>query len=215
MGMMLALARKIAGADRSTKDGNWDRHQFTGTELFGKTVGIVGFGRIGFLVAMRARAFGMRVLAYDPFASQDSVTVIESGAAIVPIDELLSSSDVVSVHLPGNSATRQFFNRERLGMMKPTAFLLNLARGEVIDEDGLIEALHAGRLAGACLDVRVTEPPARSPLDSMDNVILTPHVAAFTDEAQTRVVAAVCRDITQVLSGGTPMYPANVPRKKS
>ncbi|MEO5589593.1 MAG: NAD(P)-dependent oxidoreductase, partial [Gemmatimonadaceae bacterium] len=117
MGMMLALARKIAGADRSTKDGNWDRNRFTGSELFGKTVGIVGFGRIGFLVAMRARAFGMRVLAYDPYASRDSVTVIESGASIVPIGELLNKSDVVSVHLPGNSATRQFFNRERLGMM--------------------------------------------------------------------------------------------------
>lgn len=215
MGMMLALARKIAEADRSTKAGNWDRHRFTGTELFGKTVGIVGFGRIGFLVAMRARAFGMRVLAYDPFASQDSVTVVESGASIVPIDELLRISDVVSVHLPGNAATRQFFNRERLGMMKPEAILLNMARGEVVDEDAIIEALQAGKLAGAGLDVRITEPPTRSPLESMDNVILTPHVAAFTDEAQSRVVAAVCRDIMQVLSGGTAMYPANEPRKKT
>jgi D-3-phosphoglycerate dehydrogenase len=214
LGMMLTLARKIAGADHSTKDGNWDRHRFTGTELFGKTVGIVGFGRIGFLVAMRARAFGMRVLAYDPFASEDSVTVIESGASIVPIDELLSRSDVVSIHLPGNAATRKFFDRERLRMMRPTAILLNMARGEVLDEEALIEALKGGRLAGAGLDVRAAEPPAASPLDSMDNVILTPHVAAFTDEAQTRVVAAVCRDITQVLSGGTAMYPANVPRKK-
>lgn len=214
LGMMLTLARHIGRADRDTKAGGWARQAFTGTELFGKTIGIVGFGRIGFLVAMRARAFGMRVLAHDPFASPDSVMAIESGAGLVEIDELLQRADVVSCHLPSNAATRGFFGRERLAMVKRGALFLNLARGEVVDEPALAAALQAGALAGAGLDVRATEPPAPSAFDAMDNVILTPHIAAFTDEAQTRVVAAVCRDIDSVLRGGPAAYPANSPVRK-
>jgi D-3-phosphoglycerate dehydrogenase len=214
IGMMLSLARRIPLADRSTKGGAWARQQFTGAELFGKTIGIVGFGRIGFLVAMRARAFGMRVLAYDPFASPDTVTVVESGARLVPIETLLAEADVVSCHLPSTPATRGFFDRDRLARMKRTAIFLNLARGEVVDEAALGEALCGGALAGAGLDVRMTEPPGPSIFDGMDNVILTPHVAAFTEEAQTRVVAAVCRDIASVLSGGGAVYPANAPQPK-
>jgi phosphoglycerate dehydrogenase-like enzyme len=174
-------------------------------------VGVVGFGRIGFLLAMRARAFGMRVLAHDPFVSPDAVTVVESGAEVVALDELLSRADVVSCHLPSTPGTRGFFGHERFARMKPTALFLNLARGEVVDEPALVDALRAGRLAGAGLDVRATEPPAPSPLDAMDNVILTPHVAAFTDEAQARVVAAVCRDVTAVLEGRRAAYAANTP----
>jgi D-3-phosphoglycerate dehydrogenase len=214
IGMMLALARRIPLADRSTKSGAWARQQFTGAELFGKTIGIVGFGRIGFLVAMRARAFGMRVLAYDPFASPDAVTVVESGAHLVPIETLLAESDVVSCHLPNTAATRGFFDGARLARMKRSAIFLNLARGEVVDEAALADALREGTLVAAGLDVRATEPPGPSVFDTMDNVILTPHVAAFTDEAQTRVVAAVCRDIASVLSGGGAAYPANAPRQR-
>ncbi len=214
IGMMLSLARRIPQADQDTKSGNWSRQKFTGTELYGKTIGIVGFGRIGFLVAMRARAFGLQVLGYDPFTCPDSVTAVESGAEMVSIEALLARADIVSCHLPNNAATRSFFGKDRLAQMKQSAIFLNLARGEVVDEPSLIEALQAGRIAGAGLDVRATEPPSPSPLDAMDNVILTPHVAAFTDEAQTRVVAAVCRDIATVLGGGRPVYPANSPRKK-
>ncbi len=215
MGMLLALARRLTVADRSTKAGGWERHAFTGTELYGKTVGIVGFGRIGFLLAMRARAFGMRVLAHDPFVSPDAVTVVESGAEVVPIDDLLARADVVSCHLPSTPATRGFLGRERFARMKPSAIFLNLARGEVVDEAALVDALRAGRLAGAGLDVRAVEPPGPSALDAMDNVILTPHVAALTEEAQARVAAAVCRDVAAVLGGGRAVYPANTPAPKA
>lgn len=215
MGMLLALARRLPAADRSTRSGKWERQRFTGTELYGKTIGVVGFGRIGFLLAMRARAFGMRVLAHDPFVSPDAVTVVESGAEVVPLDELFARADVVSCHLPSTPATRGFFDSERLGRMKPSSLFLNLARGEVVDEPALIAALQSGRLAGAGLDVRATEPPAPSALDAMDNVILTPHVAAFTEEAQTRVVAAVCRDVGAVLGGRVPAYAANRPTPRA
>ena len=215
MGMLLALARRLPAADRSTRSGKWERQRFTGTELYGKTIGVVGFGRIGFLLAMRARAFGMRVLAHDPFVSPDAVTVVESGAEVVPLDELFARADVVSCHLPSTPATRGFFDAERLGRMKPSSLFLNLARGEVVDEPALIAALQSGRLAGAGLDVRATEPPAPSALDTMDNVILTPHVAAFTEEAQTRVVAAVCRDVAAVLGGRAPAYAANRPTPRA
>lgn len=214
MGMLLSLARQLPAADRSTRAGMWARQAFTGVELYGKTLGVVGFGRIGFLLAMRARAFGMRVLAHDPFVSPDAVTVVESGAELVGLDELLARADVVSCHLPGTPKTRGFFDRAQFEKMKPSVLFLNLARGEVVDEPALIQALQTGRVAGAGLDVRAVEPPAVSPLDEMDNVVLTPHVAAFTTEAQARVVAAVCRDVAAVLDGRPAAYHANfaVPR---
>jgi phosphoglycerate dehydrogenase-like enzyme/uncharacterized membrane protein YadS len=174
MGMLLALARRLTAADRSTRAGGWERQAFTGVELYGKTVGIVGFGRIGFLLAMRARAFGMRVLAHDPYVSPDAVTVSESGAELVGLDLLLARADVVSCHLPSTPETRGFFDARRFALMKPSAYFLNLARGEVVDEAALADALRAGRVAGAGLDVRAVEPPAPSPLDALDNVVLTP-----------------------------------------
>lgn len=214
MGMLLALARKLVDADRDTRAGGWKRQAFTGTELHGKTLGVVGLGRIGFLLAMRARAFGMRILAHDPFVSPDSVAVIESGARLVGIDELIEQADVISCHLPSTPATHNFFDAGRFARMKPSAIFLNLARGEVVDESALVAALQGGRLAGAGLDVRAVEPPAPSPLTEMDNVILTPHIAAFTVEAQDRVVAAVCRDIEAVLDGRPAIYPANFARPR-
>lgn len=209
VGMLVALARRLTAADRSTRAGGWDRGAFTGVELYGKTLGVIGFGRIGFLLAMRARAFGMRVLAHDPYVSPDAVTVVESGAELVGLDRLLAAADAVSCHLPSTPETRGFFDAGRFARMKPSAFFLNLARGEVVDEGALADALRAGRLAGAGLDVRAVEPPVPSPLDALDNVILTPHVAAFTDEAQERVVAAVCRDVANVLGGRRAAYFAN------
>lgn len=208
MGMMLALARRILPATQSTRAGGWDRSAFTGTELFGATLGIIGFGRIGFLLAMRARAFGMRILAHDPFVGPDSVTVVESGASLVDVDELLARSDVISCHLPSTPATRGYFDAARFASMKPNALFLNLSRGEVVDEPALVEALRTGRIRGAGLDVRATEPPEPSPLDGMDHVLLTPHIAAFTDQAQDRVLSAVCRDLTAVLDGRPPLHPA-------
>jgi D-3-phosphoglycerate dehydrogenase len=214
IGMLLALARRVVSADRDTRAGGWARQVFTGTELYGKTLGVVGFGRIGFLFAMRARAFGVRVLAYDPFVSPDAVTVVASGVELVGLDELLAQADMISCHLPSTTKTRKFFDAEHFGRMKPGVFFLNLARGEVVDEPALIHALQSGHVAGAGLDVRSTEPPSPSPLDEMENVILTPHIAAFTLEAQDRVVAAVCRDIAAVLEGRSAIYPANFPRPR-
>ena len=201
IGLMIALARKIPAATTDTSAGHWNRHQFVGTELYGKTFGIIGAGKIGFLTATRARALGMRVLAYDPFVSEDNVLVREAQAELVELDELLSKSDVVSCHLPGSPKTDGLINRKRLEKMKPTAFLINTARGQVVNEKDLIEALKAGRIAGAALDVRCAEPPKPSELDKMPNVILTPHIAAFTLEAQSRVTHVVCEDVGRVLEG--------------
>lgn len=212
MGVLLALARGVVRADQHTRAGGWARQTFTGVELHGKTLGVIGFGRIGFLLAMRARAFGMQVLAHDPFVSPDNLMVVESGARLVELEELLAGSDVVSCHLPSTPQTRGFFDAGKFRRMKPTAYFLNLARGEVVDEAALIRALEQGAIAGAGLDVRAIEPPPSSPLDGMENVVLTPHIAAFTHEAQDRVVAAVCRDIAAVLEGRPAAYHANFPR---
>jgi D-3-phosphoglycerate dehydrogenase len=201
VGMMLSLARMIPAADRSTKAGGWDRKRFTGTELFGRTMGIVGLGRIGFLTATRARAFGMDVLVHDTQVNPDAFTVAETRAALVTLPELLRRSDFVSAHLPETPATIGMFNDERFALMKPTAYFINTSRGRVVDERALVRALVEKRIAGAALDVRATEPPGAGPLSEMDNVILTPHVAAFTAEAQDRVVTCVCRDVAAVLRG--------------
>ncbi|MGH9160444.1 MAG: hydroxyacid dehydrogenase [Vicinamibacteraceae bacterium] len=206
MAMLLALARRLVSADRSTHAGEWARGAFGGMELSGKTLGVVGFGRIGFLLAMRARAFGMRVLAHDPFVGADAVTVTESGAELTTLDDLLARADVVSCHVPSTPASHKLFGAERFRAMKQTALFLNLARGDVVDEPALIEALRQGWIGGAGLDVRAIEPPAPSPLDEMENVILTPHIGAFTAEAQARVVAVVCRDIAAVLDGRPALY---------
>ncbi|MDX1673167.1 MAG: hydroxyacid dehydrogenase [Longimicrobiales bacterium] len=212
MGMLLALARRLVPADRSTRAGYWDRQEHTGIELHGRTLGVIGFGRIGFLMAMRARAFGMTVLAHDPFLGPDHVTLVAAGAELVGLEELLGRADAVTCHLPSTPGTRGLLNAERFGRMKSGALFLNLSRGDVVEEAALIEALEAGQIGGAGLDVRAAEPPAASPLDRLDNVILTPHIGAFTEEAQHRVVAAVCRDIRRVLEGEQPMYAANRPR---
>lgn len=201
LGLMLALARKVPAADRHAKGGGWARQQFVGTELYGKTLGVVGLGRIGLLTALRARAFGMRIVAHDAYISPDAVAVCETGAELVSCEELLGRADFVSCHVPLTPGTTHFFNYARFCQMQPSAFFLNLARGEVVDEAGLVRALREKRLAGAGLDVREQEPPVPGELETFDNVILTPHVAAFTREAQARVVAAVCSDVTAVLEG--------------
>lgn len=201
LGLMLSLARAIPRAGWDTCGGGWNRDQLVGTELYGKTLGIIGAGKIGYLTAMRARAFGMNILAYDPFLSSDNILLSELRAELVPLDELLSKSDVVSCHVPGSPKTDNLINRGRLRQMKPTAFLVNTSRGQVVTEEDLIEALEAGTIAGAALDVRRSEPPSEGPLNHMPNVILTPHIAAFTDEAQERVTQAVCGDIERLLEG--------------
>lgn len=201
IGLILALARKIVAANRDTRSGNWHRKAMTGTEIRGKTLGVVGFGRIGSLTAVAARGLGMQILAYDPYVDPGAEHVIRAGAKIVELKALLERSDMVSCHLPATDQTRGLFNAERFRQMKPASFFVNVARGEIVDEAALIDALQSGHLAGAALDVRQSEPPSHGPLNEMDQVILTPHVGGFTKEAQDRVVAAVCRDVLAVLDG--------------
>jgi D-3-phosphoglycerate dehydrogenase / 2-oxoglutarate reductase len=214
IGFMFALARHIPAADRDTRGGGWSRQQFAGMELNGKTLGIVGIGRIGFLTALRARALGMRIIAHDQFVNPDAVAVTETHAELVSLDELLHRADFVSCHTPLTAATRGMFNYDRFATMRPTAFFLNLARGEVVNEADLARALREKRLAGAALDVRETEPPGASPLNALENVILTPHIAAFTREAQDRVLRAVCADVAGVLRGGAAKNFANFPQPR-
>ncbi len=214
VGLMLALARKIPAADRHVKLSRWARYEFMGNELFGKMLGVVGFGRIGSLTAGRASAFGMQVLTYDPYLSDAAVAASAIPLRRVSLDELLGAADVVSCHLPATVETQGLFHYERFCQMKPTALFVNVARGEVVDEPGLVRALREGKLAGAAIDVRGKEPPEASPLNEMDNVILTPHIGAFTHEGQQRVVESVCRDVDAVLSGGDAVDYANFSRPK-
>src|SRR4051794_2328251 len=181
--LLLALARKIPAADRSVREGRWERAAHTGFELHGKTLAVLGLGRIGFRVALRARAFGMRVVAYDPLLSPSSPAVTETGAELLSLESALAGADVVSLHLPLTDETRGLLSHERLRGMKRGAVLLNTARGALVDEAALTEALVDGHLGGAALDVREQEPPGESPLHRLENVVLTPHIASWTLEA--------------------------------
>jgi D-3-phosphoglycerate dehydrogenase len=214
LGLMLSMARKIPAADRSTRGGAWDRQTFLGVELYGKTLGVVGLGRIGYLTAMRARAFGMDIVAHDNFVNPDAFTVAESRAKLVGLDELLAAADFVSCHVPETPQTVGMFGYEQFSRMKPAAFFLNTSRGKVVDEDGLLRAMREKKIAGAALDVRAKEPPVRGELEGMENVVLMPHVAAFTREAQDRVVECVCRDVATVLGGGAAKNAANFPKPR-
>lgn len=201
MGMILALARMIPAADHDTRQGNWNRQRFVGIELYGKTLGIVGAGKIGFLTARRAMAFGMKILAYDPYLSPDNVLLSDLRAELLSLDDLLIKSDVVSCHLPSTPETKGLMNSEHFGKMKPGALFVNTSRGNVVVEADLVAALKSGALGGAALDVRAKEPPVLSELEAVPNVILTPHIAAFTHDAQDRVTRAVCEDVARVLDG--------------
>ncbi len=211
VGLILALARRIPAADRDTRAGNWNRHQFTGIEILGKTLGVIGLGRIGAATAAKARALGMEIVAYDPLLDTDSLRALELRARIVPLEELLAVSDVVTCHLPATPATIGLLDAARLSLLKPTAYLINTSRGTVLDEGVLIDLLARGAIAGAALDVRAEEPPAPSPLTALDNVILLPHIAAFTTEGQRRVVTSICRDVAAVLRGEPARFFANFP----
>ncbi len=214
IGLMLALARFIPEATADTRLGNWNRQQFSGTELYGKWFGIVGAGKIGYLTARRAQAFGMKVLAYDPYISRDNVLLSELAAELVSLDDLLARADVVSCHLPRTLQTEHLFNASAFAKMKPTATFINTSRGEVVKEDDLLHALRSNIIAGAALDVRAMEPPQAGDLESMPNLILTPHIAAFTQEAQSRVTRAICEDVARVLDGEPAQNAVNrVPKR--
>jgi len=202
VGLMISLARQIPAADWDTRAGGWNRQIFTGCELSGKTLGVVGFGRIGVLTATRAKVFGMNIIGHDDYVDPESDPVKKLDAKMVSLDALLAKADFITCHVPLTEGTREMFNQDLFEKMKPGAFFINTSRGEVVDEIALAQALNNDQIGGAALDVRQVEPPdAASPLNGLTNVILTPHIAAFTNEAQSRVVDAVCRDVQAVLKG--------------
>ena len=216
MGLMLALARKIPLADRSTKSGGWDRKTCTGIELDGKSLAICGLGRIGRMVALRAMAFGMRLFIFDPFIKENSPALAGLNATLCQkLEDALAPADFVTVHSPLTPETKHLFNAPTFAAMKRGAFFINTSRGGVMDEQALLVALEQGQLAGAALDVREIEPPAgKSPFQALDNVILTPHVGAFTTEAQTRTFEAVCDDLDRLLRGEAAVNFVNIAQPK-
>ncbi len=208
--MMLALARHIPQADATLRGGGWDRSKFMGTEVRGKTLGIVGLGRIGQEVARRGDGLAMRVVAYDPFVAADVAERL--GVELVSLDDLLRQSDFVTLHTVLNAHTRGLIGAESIKLMKPTARLINVARGSLVNEAALIAALDAGRLAGAALDVFEKEPLAADhPLRRHPKVIVTPHLGASTLEAQQGVARDVAEQIVAVLAGRPAEHAVNAP----
>jgi D-3-phosphoglycerate dehydrogenase len=207
VGLIYALARNIAQADASMRRGEWRRADFMGMELRGKTLGIVGLGKIGMAVAERARAMEMVILGSDPFV--DAATASARAVELVEVDELLRRADVVTVHVPLNDATRGMIDADALALMKPTARLVNVARGGVVDEAALTAALSDGRLAGAAIDVYEHEPAVDSPLLRAPNTVLTPHLGASTREAQQKAGLEVAEQVLDALAGRDPQYAVN------
>ncbi len=197
--LILASARFLVPANMALKGGKWARSKYTGAELFEKTLGIVGFGRIGQLVASRMQAFGMSVIAFDPYLQP--ARAAQLGVDLVSLDELLKRSDFITIHLPKTKETANLIGVEALKKVKPSVRIINAARGGVLDESALFDALKEGRVGGAGLDVFATEPCTDSPLFALDNVVATPHLGASTDEAQERAGIAVAVSVRKALAG--------------
>jgi D-3-phosphoglycerate dehydrogenase len=207
--LMFSLSRHIPAANASLKDGRWDRKKFLGLELRGKTLGIVGLGQVGSEVARRARGLEMRVIAYDPFVSEERARAL--GVDLVTMDEILTESDFVTVHTTLSEGTKHLIGEDELGKMKPTARVINTARGGIIDEEALVKALNEGVIAGAAIDVFENEPITEHPLFGIDQVVVTPHLGASTAEAQERVAVDVAEQILDVLNGEPARWAVNAP----
>ncbi len=207
MGMMLSLARHIPRADRTMKEGKWEKKRLKGVELYEKTLGLIGVGRIAREVAKRARAFGMTVIGYDPYVPENVAR--EAGVELVSLEKVLTDSDFVSIHTALTPETRGLIGEEELKKMKNTAYLINCARGGIADENALYRALKEGWIKGAALDVYEKEPPEGSPLLGLDNVILTPHIGASTVEGQRRAGVIVAEQVIKVLKGEKPDFLVN------
>lgn len=208
--LLISLARSIPQANSSLKSGRWERKKFIGVELQGKTLGIVGLGRIGRVVASRARAMGMTIVAYDPFIAQEQARDLE--IELAPLDEVYSRADFLTVHTPLTAETRGIINSEVLAKMKPGARIINCARGGLVDENALCEAIKNGTIAGAALDVFNQEPPPSDhPLLGLEQVIVTPHLGASTTEAQEGVALTVAEQMRDYLLTGALRGAVNVP----
>jgi len=199
VGHIISLARHIPPAHGALAEGQWKRSKYTGVELYEKTIGIIGLGRIGALVAARMQAFGTNIIAFDPYIT--SARAQQLGVTPVTLDELLAQSDFVTIHMPKTPETTGMLGAAQFALMKPTAFVVNVARGGLIDEAELHDALVAGTIAGAGLDVYVSEPPTGSPLLGLPNIITTPHLGASTDEAQEKAGVSVAKSVRLALSG--------------
>jgi D-3-phosphoglycerate dehydrogenase len=209
LALLYGLARRTGPADASVRRGEWQREQFTGLELRGRTLGIIGLGKIGQAIAVRANAMEMVVLATDPFVTAEQAA--NHGVELVDLDALLRRADVVSVHVPLTRATRGLIGREAIAKLKPGSIVLNVARGGVVDEAALAEALSSGHLGGAGIDVFDHEPPINSPLLAAPNTLLTPHLGASTSEAQVLVAKEVAMQVLDVLDGRSARYAVNAP----
>ncbi|MDP2654851.1 MAG: phosphoglycerate dehydrogenase [Candidatus Omnitrophota bacterium] len=210
MSMILALSRNIPQACASMKAGRWDRSKFEGVELHGKTLGIIGLGRIGSTVARMAKGFGMKILAYDPYLSMEVASTM--GVTVSEMDDLIRNADYITLHIPKSSETKHLIGEKQIEMMKKNVRLINCARGGIIDEKALVKALEAKRIAGCALDVYEAEPlPPDSPLSKFDNCILTPHLGASTSEAQINVAIEIAETVKNALEGKGIVNAANFP----
>jgi D-3-phosphoglycerate dehydrogenase len=199
LGMMLGVVRELPRADASMKAGQWLKKEFEGGELFGKTLGVIGYGRIGHAVALRAKAFKMKILAYDPLIPADVIT--KRKGIPVSLDELLAHSDMITMHLPLTADSKGLLNTAAFAKMKPGVYIVCAARGGVIDEGALLEALNSGKVAGAALDVFTAEPPGLTELVAHRKVLCSPHIGAQTVEAQSRAANDIANEVLTALAG--------------
>jgi D-3-phosphoglycerate dehydrogenase len=207
--LMLALARNVPQADSQLKSGIWRREELVGTEIRNKTLGIIGLGNVGSEVAKRAQAFEMRIIAHDPFVSKDYARNLK--IELVPLDQLLTEADFITLHVPLTAATKKLIGSKELAKLKPTARIINCARGGVVDEEALLKVLRARKIAGAACDVFDHEPVTDSPLFKEDKIIVTPHLGASTIEAQTSMAKDVAAEVLAVLQGQFSKYAVNAP----
>jgi D-3-phosphoglycerate dehydrogenase / 2-oxoglutarate reductase len=210
LGLMLAAARRIPAADASLKGGEWKRSAFKGVEVREKVLGLIGLGHVGAIVARGALGMGMRVLAYDPYVSEDRMRSMNVGRAETT-DEVFENADFVSLHVPRTPQTMGLVNEESLNKMKSTAYIINVARGGIVDETDLYNALKEGVIGGAALDVFAEEPTTESPIFSLPNVVVTPHLGASTAEAQDRAGITAAEQVAAALNGMVPIHAINAP----
>jgi D-3-phosphoglycerate dehydrogenase / 2-oxoglutarate reductase len=208
MALLLAQARNVPQAHAALRGGKWERSRWEGVELYGKTLGIVGLGRVGALVAQRALAFGMRLVAYDPYVAPDRAR--QMGVELLPLEDVVRQADFLTVHLPKTTETVGLIGKDLLAQAKPELRIVNTARGGLIDEDALASAIEQGRVAGAGLDVFSEEPTTSSPLFGLDSVVVTPHLGASTKEAQDKAGVTIAEQVALALAGDFVPYAVNV-----